>query len=76
MFGKTPLSPDTQLWIGATIQILTFLTKILIMCWVFIWVRWTLPRIRYDQLMKLGWQFMLPLAMLNIAVRAIWMAFI
>lgn len=50
--------------------------KILFFCWLFIWVRWTLPRFRYDQLMHLGWQVMLPLAIANVAVTGvilIWM---
>jgi NADH-quinone oxidoreductase subunit H len=37
---------------------------------LFIWVRWTFPRFRYDQLMKLGWKVMLPLALFNIFVTA------
>ena len=47
-----------------------FLMKTLFFCWVFIWVRWTLPRFRYDQLMQLGWKVMLPLAVLNVLVTA------
>lgn len=55
---------------AAAFQFGIFLLKILFFCWVFIWVRWTLPRFRYDQLMNLGWRVMLPLALLNIAVTA------
>ncbi|MDP2599482.1 MAG: NADH-quinone oxidoreductase subunit H [Deltaproteobacteria bacterium] len=52
----------------AALQIGVFLAKVLFFCFFFIWVRWTLPRFRYDQLMKLGWQIMLPLALVNILV--------
>jgi NADH-quinone oxidoreductase subunit H len=52
----------------ALLQVCTFLLKITMMIFVFIWVRWTLPRFRYDQLQKLGWQMLLPLALLNIFI--------
>lgn len=54
----------------AILQITVFLTKVIFFCWCFIWVRWTLPRFRYDQLMRLGWRVMIPLALANIAVTA------
>jgi NADH-quinone oxidoreductase subunit H len=38
---------------------------------VFIWVRWSLPRFRYDQLMRLGWKTMIPLAFANILITGI-----
>jgi NADH-quinone oxidoreductase subunit H len=50
------------------LQVCTFLLKITMMIFVYIWVRWTLPRFRYDQLQKLGWQMLLPLALLNIFI--------
>lgn len=70
VFGKTPLSPDIKLWLAAVIQMVAFLVKILMMCWFFIWIRWTLPRFRYDQLMHLGWKYLLPLAMANLVKTA------
>lgn len=50
---------------------LVFLTKVVLFLWLFIWVRWTLPRFRYDQLMDLGWKTMLPWALGNTIVTAI-----
>ena len=52
----------------ALLQVGTFLLKVTMMIFVYIWVRWTLPRFRYDQLQKLGWQMLLPLALLNIFI--------
>ncbi|WP_028584899.1 complex I subunit 1/NuoH family protein [Desulfogranum mediterraneum] len=52
----------------ALLQVCTFLAKTTFMCFVYVWVRWTLPRFRYDQLQKLGWNILLPLSLLNIFV--------
>ncbi|MBL7997800.1 MAG: NADH-quinone oxidoreductase subunit NuoH [Candidatus Kapabacteria bacterium] len=48
------------------IQVGTFAAKVGFMLFFFIWVRWTLPRFRYDQLMNLGWKVLLPLSLVNI----------
>ena len=50
----------------AFIQVATFAIKLLLMNFVFILVRWTLPRFRYDQLQNLGWKILLPIAIANI----------
>ncbi len=55
----------------AVIQIATFIAKFLFMNFVFIWIRWTLLRFRYDQLQMLGWKVLIPLAILNIVITAI-----
>ena len=47
------------------------LAKMFCLVFVFIWVRATLPRLRYDQLMSLGWKVLLPLATLNVLVTAV-----
>ncbi|MBL7715873.1 MAG: NADH-quinone oxidoreductase subunit NuoH [Bdellovibrionales bacterium] len=47
-------------------EIASFTAKTGFWLWTFVWVRWTIPRFRYDQLMDLGWKFMLPVALLNI----------
>ncbi len=52
------------------ISILTFMFKMAVLLFFFIWVRWSLPRFRYDQLMSLGWKVMFPLSLLNL----IWVA--
>ncbi|MGI6639654.1 MAG: complex I subunit 1/NuoH family protein [Desulfobulbus sp.] len=54
--------------LAASLQITSFLVKVTFMCFVYVWVRWTLPRFRYDQLQKLGWQTLLPLSLLNILI--------
>ena len=63
---RVPFVPDP----GPLLSAAAFLGKTLFFCWVFIWVRWTLPRFRYDQLMKLGWKVMLPLSLLNFLLHA------
>jgi NADH-quinone oxidoreductase subunit H len=52
--------------LGAILSLLCFGAKLLFFCWMFIWVRWTLPRFRYDQLMSLGWKAMMPLGFANL----------
>jgi NADH-quinone oxidoreductase subunit H len=52
--------------VAAVAQFTMFLIKLLFFAWFFIWVRWTLPRFRYDQLMGLGWKSLVPLSLVNI----------
>jgi NADH-quinone oxidoreductase subunit H len=56
------------------LQVLTFLVKVFLMCSFQILVRWSLPRFRYDQLLRFAWKFMLPLAIANLIVTvvAVW----
>jgi NADH-quinone oxidoreductase subunit H len=63
--------------IGVILSLLVFAAKTAFLVSVFIWVRWTLPRFRYDQLMALGWKVFLPLALVNLfwaAVLELWRA--
>jgi NADH-quinone oxidoreductase subunit H len=55
----------------ALVGIVVMLAKIVLLICFFIWIRATLPRLRYDQLMSLGWKILLPLATLNVLVTAV-----
>jgi NADH-quinone oxidoreductase subunit H len=64
--------PAQTLFVGI-LQIGIFLTKMLFVEFMIIWVRWMWPRFRYDQLMALGWRRFIPLALANIVVTAVWL---
>lgn len=57
---------DVRQWGQAVFEMLSLVIKIGLFMWLYVWVRWTLPRFRYDQLMDLGWKVMLPVSLLNI----------
>ncbi len=52
-------------------QLAAFAIKVFFFCWFLLLIRWTLPRFRYDQLMRFGWKFLLPISVLNIFVTAL-----
>src|SRR6266705_2392294 len=61
--------------VGGLFNIVTFFAKVTALLFFFIWVRWTLPRFRYDQLMRLGWLFFFEIALVNIFIAAGILAF-
>lgn len=52
-------------WLGGLMGPIVLFSKIIFFIFVFMWIRWTIPRFRYDQLMHLGWKSLIPLAILN-----------
>ena len=64
--GRDNVGPYSG-WLSL-LSVFIFLGKILFFLFLYMWVRWTLPRFRYDQLMSLGWKFMLPLALIYIVL--------
>jgi NADH-quinone oxidoreductase subunit H len=60
--GGIPLSP----YLVVGLQVGSFLLKVVVMIWFLMLIRWTLPRFRYDQAMRLGWLGLFPLSILNI----------
>ena len=74
-----PNDPSQFPWLGdlilGVLHIVAFFVKVAILLFFFIWVRWTLPRFRYDQLMRLGWYFFFEIALANILIVALILAF-
>jgi NADH-quinone oxidoreductase subunit H len=61
-------------WIWGLVNIAVFFGKVSVLLLFFIWVRWTLPRFRYDQLMRLGWLFFFEIALVNVFLAAVILA--
>jgi NADH-quinone oxidoreductase subunit H len=68
-WGATLLLPHL---VVVLLQVGAFALKVVFFCWLQILLRWSVPRFRYDQVMRLGWKMLLPLALINIAVTALW----
>ncbi len=62
-------------WIYVLLGVASFSVKVLVFCWLFMQIRWTLPRFRYDQLMTLGWKGLFPIAVVNVLVTALVLTF-
>ncbi len=60
----------------ALLGVVALFAKIFFFIFFFMWVRWTLPRFRYDQLMDLGWKILIPLAIANIIITGVWITYL
>jgi NADH-quinone oxidoreductase subunit H len=69
------IPPPENVFIHAFLPTFWFVLKVLCFLFLFIWVRGTLPRFRYDQLMNFGWRILMPLAILNIVGTSLWLAY-
>ncbi|MCC6751185.1 MAG: NADH-quinone oxidoreductase subunit H [Deltaproteobacteria bacterium] len=57
-------------WIVVLLRVAAFMAKVFVVCFIQLAIRWTLPRMRYDQLMRLGWKGMLPASIANVVITA------
>ncbi len=67
--GTTILGPEL---VAFALQTTALVVKVLFGTFFMIWIRWTIPRFRYDQLMDLGWKTFLPLALANVLLAGVW----
>jgi len=58
--------PPLPVWLG----FVWWFAKLSVLLFFYLWIRWTLPRYRYDQLMQFGWKFLLPLSVVNLLITA------
>lgn len=63
--------PANHTWLGGLLSMGVFLGKMMTIVFVYIWIRWTLPRFKYNQLMNLGWKLLLPLSLANLGLMAV-----
>jgi len=71
-FGVLPAGPLSTFLFGATLTgLFWFLLKVFLVLYAYLWIRATFPRYRYDQLMRLGWKWLIPLALLHVVITAI-----
>ena len=57
-------------WLPESLGWIWFLVKLAVLLFIYLWLRWTLPRFRYDQLMSFGWKVLLPVATVNLLLTA------
>jgi len=69
------LPPFQSSFVNAALSLFWFVLKVFLFLCLYVWVRGTLPRFRYDQLMNFGWRILLPVAMLNIVATSLWLAY-
>jgi len=74
--AKVTGSVSIGIFITFFLQLGMFCLKTAFFLWLYVWVRWTVPRFRYDQLMCLGWKVLLPIGMANVIVTALVLAFV
>ncbi len=67
--------PETTSWIAMLIKLGVYVTKVVVMIFLFMWIRWTLPRFRFDQLMSIAWQSLIPVGVVFVAGIAVLVAF-
>lgn len=69
-----PWYNEPATFLGFLLSFVSFFLKVSFLLFVFVWVRWTIPRLKYDILMKMGWKVFLPLAIVNIVIVALFIA--
>ena len=69
-----PWYNEPPTFLGFLLSAIAFTAKVAFLLFVFVWVRWTIPRLKYDILMKIGWKVFLPLALLNVVIVAFFVA--